>query len=150
LSNGESSVVSVGRLAELRAGRARPTLTTLLSPFDNLVWHRGRTLALFGFDYRLESYTPAPKRRYGYYTLPILHRGRLVGRLDPSYDRRARVLTVRALHLEPGVGPTAGLAGGIAWALRDLAAFLGATEIGVPRSDPEGFAGQVRAALDGP
>ncbi len=137
----------LGRLADLRAGRGRPTLTTLLSPFDNLIWTRARTEALFGFEYRLESYTPAPKRRYGYYTLPILHRGRLVGRLDPSYDRKSRFLTVRALHLEPGVRPTAALAAAVAWALSDLATFLGAAEVGVLLSDPEPFAPLVQSAL---
>ena len=83
------------RLAELRAGRGRPTLTTLLSPFDNLIWHRGRMADLWDFHYRIEVYTPAPKRVYGYYTMPILHRGQLVGRLDPVVDRKSRLLTVR-------------------------------------------------------
>ena len=72
------------RLAELRAGRGWPTPTTLLSPFDNLIWHRGRMADLWNFHYRIEVYTPAPKRVYGYYTMPILHRSKLVGRLDPS------------------------------------------------------------------
>ena len=112
-------------LDKLRAGRGRPTLTTLLSPFDSLVWHRDRALALFDFDYRLESYTPAAKRRYGYYTLPILDRGRIVGRLDPSFDRRAKVLTVKALHLEPGVRVSERLAAAIGRAARELVTFLG-------------------------
>jgi len=114
----------VALLGELRAGRKRPVLTTLLSPFDNLIWHRGRTASLFQFDYRIECYTPAPKRRYGYYSLSILHRGSLVGRLDPSYDRRARVLTIRSLHLEPIVRPTEQLAAAIAASLHDLLNFL--------------------------
>ncbi len=134
-------------LSEIRSGR-RPTLTTLLSPFDNLVWHRGRTAALFGFDYRLESYTAAPKRRYGYYTLPILHRGRLVGRLDPSYDRRARVLTVKALHLEPGVRLDNRLAIALAGALQDFSAFLGGHQITLLACDPVAFGPLLRAALD--
>ena len=137
------------RLAELRADRGWPTLTTLLSPFDSLVWHRGRALALFGFDYRLESYTPAPKRRYGYYTLPILHRGRLVGRLDPVYDRRRRVLTVKAVHLEPEVRATATLAGAVAGALRDYVGFLGGGEVCVVASDPPGFAAMATGSLGG-
>lgn len=135
------------KLAELRAGRGRPTLTTLLSPFDNLIWYRPRTSALFGFEYRIECYTPEPKRIYGYYTLPILHRGRLVGRLDPSYDRRHRRLTIKAAHLEPGVRPTAALANAVAGALRDLSSFLGGGEIVVLRSDPEPFAAMVNGRL---
>jgi len=127
----------------------RPTLTTLLSPFDNLVWHRGRTLALFGFDYRLESYTPALARRYGYYTLPILHRGRLVGRLDPVLDRRARVLTVKIVHLETGVRPTSHLAAALAAALRDYAAFVGAAEVRALAADPPALLPLLAAALGG-
>jgi uncharacterized protein YcaQ len=109
----------------LREGKGRPTLTTLLSPFDNLVWNRRRDEALWGFAYRLECYTPAPKRIYGYYTLPILHRGRLVGRLEPSFDRRAKFLTVKSLHLEPGVRVTPPLGKAIARAIEDLGRFLG-------------------------
>ncbi|HJW56532.1 MAG TPA: crosslink repair DNA glycosylase YcaQ family protein, partial [Burkholderiaceae bacterium] len=60
------------------AGESKPTLTTLLSPFDPVVWDRKRALDLFGFDYRLECYTPAQKRLYGYFTLPILRRGALI------------------------------------------------------------------------
>jgi uncharacterized protein len=124
-------------LIEIRAGRVAPTRTVLLSPFDNLIWHRDRTLSLFGFDYRLESYTPAPKRRYGYYTLPILHRGQLVGRLDPSYDRKRRVLTIKAIHLEPGVPVTRQLANDLTVSLREYSAFLGAGHMDVVSTFPE-------------
>lgn len=89
-------------LDDVRQG-ARATRTTLLSPFDNLIWDRQRLLELFDFEYRIEVYTPAAKRRYGYFNLPILHRGRLIGRLDPKADRRAGELIVKSLHLEPGV-----------------------------------------------
>jgi uncharacterized protein YcaQ len=109
----------------LREGKGRPTLTTLLSPFDNLVWNRRRDEALWGFAYRLECYTPAHKRIYGYYTLPILHRGRLVGRLEPSFDRRAKVLTVKSLYLEPGERVTPPLVRAITRAIEDLVRFLG-------------------------
>jgi uncharacterized protein YcaQ len=115
----------LNRLDDLRAGRGRPTLTTLLSPFDNLVWNRDRDAQLFDFEYRLECYTPAPKRKYGYYTLPILYRGQVVGRLDPSFDRKSRVLTIKSLHLEPWVRPSAALATAISGTLDDLTRFLG-------------------------
>lgn len=115
----------VGRLEALRVGRLRPVLTTLLSPFDNLIWNRDRALQLWNFYYRLECYTPEPRRQYGYYSLPILHRGRIVGRLDPSFDRKSRFLTVKSLHLEPGVRVTPSLARALGGALDDLVLFLG-------------------------
>ena len=138
----------VALLERLRAGAGRPSLTTLLAPFDSLIWHRGRAADLFGFDYVLEIYVPAPKRRSGYDNLAILHRGNLLGRLDPSYDRKARVLTVRALHLEPSVKPTDRLAAAVAWSLRDLLTFLGGQDIGVLASTPPQFAGMVQAAAE--
>jgi uncharacterized protein len=83
--------------------------TVLLTPFDNLVADRARLRELFDFDYTIEIYTPAAKRRYGYYSMPILRGDRLLGRLDPYLDRKRRVLQVRSLHLEPGLrfGPDA-------------------------------------------
>lgn len=137
----------IAPLVDLRAGRGRPTVTTLLSPFDNLIWYRPRTAALFGFEYRLECYTPAPKRRYGYYNMPILHRGRLVGRVDPSFDRRARVLTIKAAHLEPSVRLTPALADAVAGALADLAGFLGGQAVVVQQSDPAPFATMLNERL---
>lgn len=77
--------------------------TTLLSPFDPLVWDRARAQDLFNFTYLIECYTPAPKRQYGYFTLPILYRNRLIGRLDPKAHRKDGLFEVKALHLEPGV-----------------------------------------------
>lgn len=115
----------VERLELVRLGRLRPVLTTLLSPFDNLIWNRDRALQLWNFHYRLECYTPESKRLYGYYSLPILHRGRVVGRLDPSFDRKTRFLTVKALHLEPGVRITSSLVNAMSGALDDLILFLG-------------------------
>ncbi|HET7036639.1 MAG TPA: crosslink repair DNA glycosylase YcaQ family protein [Thermomicrobiaceae bacterium] len=115
---------------------ARPTRTTLLSPFDNLIWDRARIEELFDFEYRLECYTPAPKRKYGYYTMPILHRGELVGRLEPKVDRRTRVFSVRSLHLEPGVALDEPLASALDAVLAEFASFNGAESVdlaGAPR-----------------
>jgi hypothetical protein len=134
-------------LAAAAAGRREPSLVTLLSPFDPLVWHRERASALFGFDYRLECYTPAPKRRYGYFSLPILRRGRLVGRLDPKAHRSEGVFEVKSLHLEPGVRPDADLAADLAGALARLAAWHATPRVVVGASDPPAFARRLSAAL---
>jgi len=134
-------------LAAATAGRLEPSLTTLLSPFDPLVWHRERASAMFGFDYRIECYTPAPKRRYGYFTLPILHRGRLVGRLDPKAHRAEGLFEVRALHLEPGVRPDAELAADLAGALRRVAAWHATPRVVVRASSPPAFARRLTQAL---
>lgn len=83
-------------------GKISSTVTALLSPFDPVVWDRKRALALFNFDYRLECYTPEPKRQYGYFTLPILHRGELIGRVDAKMHRKEKTFEVKTLHLESG------------------------------------------------
>jgi uncharacterized protein YcaQ len=84
-------------------GRIPRSKTTFLSPFDPLVWDRKRALDLFNFDYKIEVYTPAAKRKYGYFTLPILWDNALIGRIDPKAHRKEGIFEVRALHLEPGV-----------------------------------------------
>ncbi|MDL4913389.1 MAG: winged helix-turn-helix domain-containing protein [Enterobacterales bacterium endosymbiont of Blomia tropicalis] len=74
--------------------------SALLSPFDPVVWDRKRALELFDFDYRIECYTPEAKRKYGYFVLPILHRGKIKGRLDARMLRKSRQLIIKNLWLE--------------------------------------------------
>lgn len=129
------------------AGELRSEITTLLSPFDPVVWDRARALELFGFDYRIEVYTPEAKRKYGYFTLPILHRGALVGRLCPKAHRQAGLFEVRRLHLEPGVRVTEELATELAQALRACAAWHRTPEVVIRESDPPAFGEAVRGML---
>ena len=127
--------------------KAVTTTTALLSPFDPVVWDRQRARDLFNFDYTIEVYTPAPKRRFGYYTLPILHRGALVGRLDPKAHRDQGVFEVRALALEPGVKPTETMAAELAATLHGLAAWHGTPEVALGRVAPARLGRDLKAAL---
>jgi uncharacterized protein len=101
--------------------------TTPLSPFDDLISDRERTERLFDFRFRLEIYVPKAKREFGYFVLPILRGDRLIGRIDPLYDRRAGVLRVNAVYAEADASPADGLAA--RRASEELAAWLGADEV---------------------
>jgi uncharacterized protein YcaQ len=133
--------------ARAAAGKVKPVLTTLLSPFDPLVWDRARTEAVFGFDYRLECYTPAPKRRYGYFSLPILRRGALVGRVDAKAHRKEGRFEAKALYLEPGVRASDALVADVARALREAASWHGTPDVSVTRAEPPELAARLTRAL---
>jgi uncharacterized protein YcaQ len=91
---------------------------------------------LFDFDYALECYTPAPKRRWGYFVLPLLRRDRLAGRMDAKAHRAEGRFEVRALHLEEGVRPSAALARDVARALGELAKWHGTPTVDVRAITP--------------
>lgn len=123
-------------LEQAAAGEICPQLTTLLSPFDPLIWDRQRVKAIFGMDYTIECYLPAAKRRYGYFSLPILYAGQLVGRLDPKAHRKEGLFEVKAFHLEPGVEPEETLLEAVAVALRRIARWHKTPQVVVRQSDP--------------
>jgi uncharacterized protein YcaQ len=108
-----------------------PDRVALLSPFDRLIHDRERTEALFGFRYRIEIYLPKEKREFGYYVLPVLFGSRLIGRIDPAFDRKAGVLRINAVHAEPEA-PT-GAWPAVRAQIDALAAWLGAAEVALPR-----------------
>ncbi len=103
-------------------GPVPKTRTTFLSPFDQLVHDRDRGHALWGFFYRLEMYVPKAKRQYGYYVLPILRGDRIVGRIDPVWDRKTQELRVNGVWWEPGVKAVS-----LTRPLRDLQRWLAST-----------------------
>jgi uncharacterized protein len=124
-----------------RAARSGPADSTgarirFLPPLDNLLWRRERIADLFGFAYTWEIYVPPAKRRYGYYTMPVLAGDRLIGRIDPLLDRERGRLVVNLLHLEPGVRPTRSLRRNLRTALEQFARFHGAGTVSVRRTRP--------------
>ncbi len=124
-------------LATAPRGRHR---TTLLSPFDSLVWDCPRTERIFGFTHRLEAYVPKPKRIHGYFAMPLLAGGRLQGRVDPA--REGRTLVARQLSL---TSPKA--AGPMAQALREAAEWVGCEDVRIDRAGSPAEAAAVAAEL---
>jgi uncharacterized protein len=123
--------------AEARRGRHR---TTLLSPFDSLVWDRRRTLRMFGFEHSLEAYVPQAKRVHGYYTMPLLAGGRLVGRVDPA--RSGGTLIARKLTMDK---PAA--AEPMAQALIEAASWVGCDNVKLQQVEPPKLEQRLHAAL---
>ena len=129
--------------------------TTLLTPFDSLLWHRERVQRLFGFEYKIELYTPGESRVHGYYTLPILHEGELIGRIDAKTHREDRILEIRHASFEPWfskseASPSGNVRidvdramAGLADSFASLATFVGANAVRLGRVTP----GRLRPAL---
>jgi uncharacterized protein YcaQ len=114
--------------------------TTLLSPFDSLVWDRKRTLRVFGFEHSLEAYVPQHKRVHGYFTMPLLASGRLVGRVDPARD--GSTLVARKLSLDK---PAA--AEPMAQALTEAASWVGCDSVRLEQVQPPALESRLRSAL---
>ena len=117
--------------------------TVLLSPFDRLVYDRGRTAELFGFRYRLEMYVPRARREYGYYVLPVLRGSELIGRVHATVDRRAELLRVDGVWAEPGAPADAGE--DVSHSLRELATWVGSNEVRVGPRVPQRWRAALRA-----
>jgi uncharacterized protein YcaQ len=137
----------LGLIEKASSGDLEPELTTLLSPFDPLVSDRDRAHQLFDFDYKIECYTPAAKRRYGYFTLPILHRGKLIGRVDPKAHRAQGVFELKALHLEPGVRINKRLVTDLAAAFHRLADWHRTPDLVIGESNPPELAAHLKVAI---
>jgi uncharacterized protein YcaQ len=121
-----------------KRGRHR---TTLLSPFDSLVWDRRRTRRMFGFEHRLEAYVPAHRRVHGYFAMPLLDGGQLAGRVDPG--REGATLVAKQLTVEPRALDA------MAGALREAATWVGCDNVVVREVQPRRLAAPLRAALGG-
>ncbi|HEY3873515.1 MAG TPA: crosslink repair DNA glycosylase YcaQ family protein [Actinocrinis sp.] len=133
---------ALAALEDLAAGR-RPGgrhRTTLLSPFDSLIWERARTERIFGFSHRLEAYVPKPKRIHGYFAMPLLHGGALVGRADPAREGRTLIGRQVSLASAKAVRP-------MARALAEAAAWVGCDEVRVEAVTPQRLAAPLHAAV---
>jgi hypothetical protein len=135
---GKAAWAAPEALAGEPRGRHR---TTLLSPFDSLIWDRPRTERIFGFTHRLEAYVPRPKRVHGYFTMPLLSGGRLMGRVDPGRDGRALVARQVSLEGRRAVRP-------MAQALREAAEWVGCDAVRVDRVMQPELAAPLAEALD--
>lgn len=134
-------------LKKVLAGKLVPTHTTLLSPFDPVVWDRERAATLFDFDYRLECYTPEAKRVYGYFVLPILCCGQLIGRLDAKAHRAQGVFEVKSLFAQPGLVWDDGQVQAVSRAIGQCALWHGTPEVKLLRTVPSKLAAPMRRAL---
>ena len=149
VDSGELTPVTVdgwGKPAWLHRDAANPRrieAAALLSPFDPVVWNRDRAERMFGFNYRIEIYTPAPKRVFGYYNLPILLDEALVGRIDLKTDRQANTLRVQSAWSESGVRVEVDR---VAQLVRDAAAWQGMNDIAV--ADRGDLSAPIARALD--
>ena len=128
-------------------GELKAERTTFLSPFDNLWWAGRRDEQLWGFHQSLEAYLPSPKRVYGYFCLPVLHKNCLVGRFDPKLERKNGLLRLKSLYLEPGIKPDEELIKDVANAMKDFLVFHEAKELVIEQSEPASFGKKLMKAI---
>ena len=129
----------------LGTGSRARSRTTLLSPFDSLIWNRDRMERIFDMPHRIEAYTPAPKRVHGYFAMPVLHGGRLVARVDPAREKGTLVAKRVTLETTRAGSPVKGAIEGTAKALREAAAWVGAESVRVDEVIPATAAKALRA-----
>ena len=134
-------------LKQAAENQLKATATRILSPFDPVVWDRKRAIELFDFDYKLECYTPEAKRRYGYFTLPVLRKGALIGRMDAKAHRKDKLFEIKALHLEPGQRISQAMASDLAKTLREFANWHECTDIKLSYSNSPALSKLLQAEL---
>ena len=123
--------------------------TTLLSPFDSLVWNRERMERIFGMPHRIEAYTPAAKRVHGYFAMPVLHGGRLVARVDPAREKGTVVAKRVTLETTRTGAPVSGAIEGTGRALREAATWVGAESVSIEQVVPPNLRSHLVAATTG-
>lgn len=124
-----------------------PLVTTILSPFDSLIWDRARTRKLFDFDFSIECYLPAAKRKYGYFLLPVLHNGQLIARMDAKSHRADKLFQVKSLYLEAGVNPDHNLAQSLVSSFLACASWHKSPELSIEKCDPPEFLEQLQQEI---
>jgi len=133
----------------LGTGARQRSRTTLLSPFDSLVWNRDRMERIFDMEHRIEAYTPSAKRVHGYFAMPVLHGGRLVARVDPARERHTLVARRVTVETSKSGTPVKGAITGTAKALREAAGWVGLETVRVEEVRPSRAAAALRAELAG-
>jgi hypothetical protein len=137
-------------LEKASAGELRANHTTLLSPFDPLICDRERARQLYDFDFTVQCYLPAEKRTYGYFPLPILHNGSLVGRLDAKAHRKEKIFEVKSIFMENSVSPTPEFAAALAGAIQKCALWHETPRVELTGCDSPQLETYLRKAINAP
>ena len=144
---GQRAWASPQALEWVGSGSRARSRTTLLSPFDSLIWNRDRMERIFGMEHRIEAYTPSAKRVHGYFAMPVLHAGQLVARVDPAREKDTLVAKRVTLEVSRAGTPVSGVVEGTARALQEAASWVSAERIRVDEVVPSSAARSVRSAV---